>query len=133
VDHDLTTLGNEREICEELLGAQVLRCLTKKKSSLTLINVLSQEKEMHNTAKTHAESSVFYGSGSEFLQVPVPVQTFYKFRFRFRLLTRYSSGSGPLYIDQKSSFQIRKNLAFLHSKLCYKKKIYKFYQTCCKM
>jgi hypothetical protein len=31
VDHYLATLGNKREIGEELLGAQVLRGLTKQK------------------------------------------------------------------------------------------------------
>jgi hypothetical protein len=58
VDHDLAPLGNEREICEELLGAQVLRCLTKQKNVNKIDQLLAQEREMHNTAKTHAEISV---------------------------------------------------------------------------
>jgi hypothetical protein len=48
----------------------------------------------------------------------VPVQTFDKFRLRFRIYI----------IKSRLQNFLGKNLAFLHRKLFYKEKIYKFYQ-----
>ncbi len=77
-----------------------------------------------------------YSSGSDFWKVIIPVPTFKKLRFRFRLLKSY----GPVPTFEKLRFQLhiktikskflKQNIgiffAFLHSKLFYKEKVYKF-------
>jgi hypothetical protein len=63
--------------------------------------------------------TIFYGSGSNFLKVPVLVPTFAKLRFRFRIFTIKSNSFKK---------EIITNLAFLHSKLFYKEKIDKFHK-----
>ncbi len=68
----------------------------------------------------------FYGSGSDFWKVMVPVPTFEKFRFRFQL---------HIYVDHKLQiFQIFFGIfAFLYSKMFSKEQLYKFQQIYCIM
>jgi hypothetical protein len=60
--------------------------------------------------------SIFYGSGSDFRKVIVPVPTFEKlcFRFWFPLLKSYGSGSGAK--------NVGKNFAFLYLVSCFSRK-----------
>ncbi len=80
--------------------------------------------------------TIFYGSGSDFwkvmvpvptfdkVMVPVPVPTFEKFQFRFRL---------QLHIYTIKSKLFLKNLFPFNIVLFYKEKDYKYQQIYCKM
>jgi hypothetical protein len=60
----------------------------------------------------------------EKVMVPVPVPTFEKLRFRFRF---------QLHIYTIKSKFLKEFVSFLHSKLFYKEKDYKYQQIYCKM
>ncbi len=104
--------------------------------NLTILNKNAQFKQCCGTV------TIFYGSGSgsgsnfwkvmvpvptfKNVMVPVPVPTFEKLRFRFQF--RFQ-----LHIYTIKSKFSKKFVSFLHSKLFYKEKNYKYQQTYCKM
>ncbi len=64
--------------------------------------------------------AIFYGSGSDFWTVMVPVPTFKKLWFRFLLLKTYSSGSGSSSISRPLKADFSKKM---YCKIWMKKKI----------
>ncbi len=88
--------------------------------------------------------TIFYGSGSDFWKLWFRFRFWllkklwfrFRFRFRFLLLKSYGSGSGSSSIStvyHKKQIFLKKFVSFLHFKLFYKEKNYKYQQIYCKM
>ncbi len=106
------------------------------------ISLWSEQNMIKSFKQCCGPVTIFYGSGSEFwkVMVPVPFPTSEKlwFRFRFLFLKSYGSGSGSSSISRpyKANFSnkiLEFFFAFLLNKLFYKENVYKFQQIYCKM
>ncbi len=69
--------------------------------------------------------TIFYGSGSDFWKDIVPVPTFEKVMVQVPVPAPY--------LYHKKQIFLKKFVSFLHIKLFYKEKDYKYQQICCKM